>query len=114
MTVKNPLEARDAVTHYEVEEVFSYKNKSFSLVRVTLETGRTHQIRVHMANIGHPVLGDKTYGVELENIWAQKYLGLARQFLHAWKLHFCLDGDDYDFTAELKPDLQQALNILRD
>ncbi|MBP7822757.1 RluA family pseudouridine synthase, partial [Candidatus Gracilibacteria bacterium] len=76
MTVKNPLEARDAVTHYEVEEVFSYKNKSFSLVRVTLETGRTHQIRVHMANIGHPVLGDKTYGVELENIWAQKYLGL--------------------------------------
>ncbi len=113
MTVKNPLEPRDAVTHYEIEEVFCYKNKSFSLVRVTLETGRTHQIRVHMSTIWHPVLGDKTYGIESENMWAEKHLGLARQFLHAWRLHFCLDGNDYNFTAELKPDLQQALDVLR-
>ena len=42
-------------------------------MEVTLETGRTHQIRVHMANIGHPVIGDKTYGIDSENSWAQKY-----------------------------------------
>jgi 23S rRNA pseudouridine1911/1915/1917 synthase len=54
MTVKNPVEGREAVTHYRVVEVFQYEWKTLSLIEVTLETGRTHQIRVHMANIGHP------------------------------------------------------------
>mgnify|MGYP000343636534 CR=1 FL=1 len=73
MTIKNPVEPREAITHYEVEKVFQYDKKTLSLVRVTLETGRTHQIRVHMTNIGHPVIGDKTYGIASENEWAKKH-----------------------------------------
>lgn len=114
MTVKNPVEWRDAVTHYQVTEVFQYEWKKFSLVEINLETGRTHQIRVHMANIWHPVLGDKTYGIDTENEWAQKYFWLQRQFLHAWKLHLILDEKEYNFIAPLKDDLEKVLSILRD
>ncbi len=113
MTVKNPLEWRQAVTHYKVIDVFEYLGKKLSLVEVTLETWRTHQIRVHMATIGHPVLGDKTYGLEVENIWAQKNLWLERQFLHAWKLHFTLDDTVYEFTAPLKKDLDASIRALK-
>lgn len=113
MTIKNPIEWREAITHYKVVEVFEYEWKKLSLVEVTLETGRTHQIRVHMANIGHPVLGDKTYGIESENIWAKKNLWLERQFLHAWKLYFLLDNKKYEFIGPLKADIEKALKILR-
>jgi 23S rRNA pseudouridine1911/1915/1917 synthase len=114
MTVKNPVEGREAVTHYKVSEVFYYEWKKLSLIEVTLETGRTHQIRVHMNNIGHPVLGDKTYGIESENIWAQQRFWLERQFLHAWKLHLVLDEKEYNFTAPLKEDIEKVLKIIRD
>ena len=113
MTIKNPIEWREAITHYKVSKVFEYEGKKLSLVEVTLETGRTHQIRVHMANIGHPVLGDKTYGIESENEWAKKYLWIERQFLHAWKLQFTLEGEEYDFIAPPKSDLERALGILK-
>lgn len=113
MTIKNPVEWRDAITHYKTVETFQYEWKKLSLVEVTLETGRTHQIRVHMANIGHPVLGDKTYGIESENIWAKKYFWLERQFLHAWRLRLTLDGKEYNFIAPLKPDLEKVLTILK-
>ncbi len=112
MTIKNPVEGREAVTHYRISQVYEYAWKKFSLLEVTLETGRTHQIRVHMANIGHPVLWDEKYGYESDNIWARKHLGLWRQFLHAWKLHFTLDNKEYSFIGELKPDLREALKIL--
>lgn len=75
---------RDAVTHFEVEKLFD----GYALLRVTLETGRTHQIRVHLAAIDLPVAGDPTYGKAGE-------LGLDRQFLHAARLAF-----DHPFTAE--------------
>lgn len=114
MTVRNPVEGREAVTHYKVLEVLQYEWKTLSLVEVTLETGRTHQIRVHMANIGHPVLGDKTYGVESENAWAQKHFWLERQFLHAWKLQLVLDEKEYNFLAPLKADIEKVLKIIRD
>lgn len=114
MTVKNPVEWRDAVTHYRVTEVFEFGWKKFSLIEITLETGRTHQIRVHMTNIWHPVLGDKTYWIDGENEWAQKYFWLQRQFLHAWKLHLILDKIEYNFTAPLKEDLEKVLSTLRD
>lgn len=67
---------KEAITHYSVIEHFS----SGSLVRLRLETGRTHQIRVHMRHIGHPLLGDELYGGSLEHI--------KRQALHSWRLEF--------------------------
>jgi 23S rRNA pseudouridine1911/1915/1917 synthase len=72
---------RRSVTHYEVLE----EGEAMSLLEVTLETGRTHQIRVHLSHLGHPVMGDRTYGGTSE---ASKSLGLDRPFLHAWKLTF--------------------------
>jgi 23S rRNA pseudouridine1911/1915/1917 synthase len=113
MTIKNPLEWREATTHYKVVEVFQYEWKKLTLVEVTLETGRTHQIRVHMANIGHPVLGDEKYGIDSENLWAKKHFWLERQFLHAWKLHFVLDGKEYNFIGDPKSDLLITLALLR-
>lgn len=114
MTIKNPVEWREAITHYEVKKIFQYEWKKLSLIEVTLETGRTHQIRVHMANIGHPVLGDKTYGIESENVWAQKHFWLERQFLHAWRLSFVLDEKEYNFMAPLKIDIQKVMTLLGD
>lgn len=113
MTTRNPLEWREAITHYKVREIFQYGGKKMTLVEVNLETGRTHQIRVHMANIGHPVLGDKTYWIEWENLWAEKHFWLERQFLHAWKLHFILDKKEYSFEGVLKPDLKKTIDILK-
>jgi 23S rRNA pseudouridine1911/1915/1917 synthase len=71
---------REAVTHFELERAFPRT----TLLRVRLETGRTHQIRVHLAAIGHPVCGDAQYGGGP----CGKALGLTRQFLHAAKLVF--------------------------
>lgn len=113
MTIKNPVEWREAVTHYKVVSLFQFEWKKLSLLEVTLETGRTHQIRVHMANIGHPILWDEKYGIESENIWAKKNFWLERQFLHAWKLHFRLEEEEYGFTAPLKPDLEKTLEYLK-
>jgi len=75
----------------------------YTLLEVRPETGRTHQIRVHLAAIGYPVVGDATYGV--------KSAHLSRQFLHASRLGFKLPatGEYIEFTSELPPDLVQAL-----
>jgi 23S rRNA pseudouridine1911/1915/1917 synthase len=95
---------RDARTHFEVLEGLSRD----SLLRVTLETGRTHQIRVHMQAIGHPVVGDPTYG------GADRY-GLERQFLHAARLAFThpITGESVDIRSDLPADLAQALALAR-
>ena len=91
---------RDARTEYKV---IKYVGNS-SLIEVRLETGRTHQIRVHLAAIGYPVVGDVIYGV--------KSAFIARQFLHAHRLGFKLpSSNEYkEFTSELPPDLEQALS----
>jgi len=112
MTIKNPIEWREAITHYRILEVFQYEWKTLSLAEVKLETWRTHQIRVHMANIWHPVIGDTTYGITSENSWTQKHFWLTRQFLHAWKLSFILEWEKYEFIWPLKKDLKQVLRIL--
>lgn len=103
------LEARDALTHYEVLEYL--REDDATLVKVQIITGRTHQIRVHFASIGYPVVGDKVYGTESVNEkFASKY-GLQRQFLHAWKLKFRVPEDDKDteFTGKIPEDLARIL-----
>jgi 23S rRNA pseudouridine1911/1915/1917 synthase len=91
---------REARTHFEIERLLP----ATALVRVALETGRTHQIRVHMAAIGHPVSGDPQYGT------AGEY-GLTRQFLHAARLAFAhpVTGAGVDVSSELPDDLRRAL-----
>jgi 23S rRNA pseudouridine1911/1915/1917 synthase len=92
--------AREARTHFVLERAFA----DTSLLRVRLDTGRTHQIRVHMKAIGHPVLGDPEYGTP-------DVLGLTRQFLHASRLAFDhpLSGERIEVLSPLPADLQSAL-----
>jgi 23S rRNA pseudouridine1911/1915/1917 synthase len=92
--------AREARTHFEVLRLLPQA----ALLRVRLETGRTHQIRVHLAAIGHPVCGDPQYGV------AGRY-GLERQFLHAERLAFAhpVTGEPIDVVSPLPADLEAAL-----
>jgi 23S rRNA pseudouridine1911/1915/1917 synthase len=95
---------REAVTHFEVVERLA----GASLLRVRLETGRTHQIRVHLAAIGHPVLGDARYG-------GPRRYGLARQFLHSARLGFehPFTGKRLELESELPEDLAAALEQAR-
>lgn len=98
---------KHAVTHYELLEAFRHA----SLLEVGLETGRTHQIRVHMAALRHPCVGDPTYGAD--PTLAAK-LGLERQWLHAMGLGFIHPGtgDHVHFESTYPEDLQQALDRL--
>ncbi|MBC7443656.1 MAG: RNA pseudouridine synthase, partial [Ramlibacter sp.] len=100
---------KDSVTHYETLEAF----RSASLLEVHLETGRTHQIRVHMAAQQHPCVGDAMYGAD-PSITAR--LGLTRQWLHAKQLAFFHpDSRDWvTFNTEYPADLAHALDVLRD
>ncbi len=92
-------EGREARTRYHVIKYIG----NYTLLEVRTETGRTHQIRVHLKAIGYPVVGDATYGV--------KSTYLSRQFLHACRLGFHLPstGEYVEFTSDLPPDLEQAL-----
>lgn len=98
---------REAVTYFEVEKRFV----DATLVNVNLETGRTHQIRVHMNYIKHPVAGDPVYGGKGK---LSEHLGLKRQFLHSIKLSFNhpVTGENLMFEDDLPEDLRSALNIL--
>ncbi|HEY3758772.1 MAG TPA: RluA family pseudouridine synthase [Solirubrobacteraceae bacterium] len=91
---------REARTHFTIDRSLA----GYTLLRVRLETGRTHQIRVHMQAIGHPVAGDPEYGAPGE-------LGLERQFLHAARLAFDhpLSGERIEVHSALPEDLAQAL-----
>jgi 23S rRNA pseudouridine1911/1915/1917 synthase len=93
---------REAVTHFEVERLLD----KHALLDVRLETGRTHQIRVHLGAIGLPVVGDPVYGVPDEQ--------LKRQFLHAWRLAFPhpASGEPVEVESHLPPELQAALERL--
>ncbi len=96
---------REAVTHYKVLERFG----QYTLVECTLETGRTHQIRVHMSYINHSIVGDKTYGIKNERF------NLSGQLLHAKTLGFIhpRTGDMMEFNSELPEDFSEVLDVLR-
>ena len=95
-------EPREARTHFEIERLLP----DAALLRVVLETGRTHQIRVHLAAIGHPVCGDPQYGTTGR-------FGLTRQFLHAARLAFPhpVTGSEIDVRSHLPEDLRRALAV---
>ncbi len=98
---------RSAITHFEVREQLG----AYSLLRVKLETGRTHQIRAHMAAIGHPVCGDQAYGGRASG----SALGLMRQFLHSSQMVFSHPVTRERVLCESKPpaDLHRALDAAR-
>lgn len=101
-------DGKHSITHYETLEAFP----AASLVEVVLETGRTHQIRVHFSAFRHPLVGDTMYGADPK--LAAK-LGLERQWLHAMRLSFehPTKGHMVDFSSEYPADLAHALELLR-
>jgi 23S rRNA pseudouridine1911/1915/1917 synthase len=102
-------DGKPSVTHYETLEAHRFA----SLLQIHLETGRTHQIRVHMAALKHPCVGDLTYGAD--PVLARR-VGLERQWLHAVELGFehPETGEHVTFSSTYPDDLQQALDTLRD
>ncbi len=110
MSVKSKR-AKEAVTEWEVLENF----KNHTLVRVKILTGRTHQIRVHFSSIGHPVLGDKTYGRKTYLEIEKKKIHIPRQMLHAHVLEFShpITGELLHFEVPMPEDMKNILKILR-
>ncbi|MDP4008003.1 MAG: RluA family pseudouridine synthase [Candidatus Peregrinibacteria bacterium] len=116
------IESKDALTHYEVLEYLGDETAKKSpdsgtfakatLLKVRIITGRTHQIRVHLSSIGHPVIGDNMYGNDDVNEYFKGKYGLERQFLHAWRLKFRIPGEEKDteFIGEIPADLQKVLD----
>ncbi len=112
---------KDAITHYEPINLLA--QEKLSLIKCTLETGRTHQIRVHMAHIGCPILGDQTYGNNTNKI-ATKFLknkvmqdrlnNFTRQWLHASNIKFVhpVTGKLMEFTSEPAEELKEILELL--
>jgi 23S rRNA pseudouridine1911/1915/1917 synthase len=102
-------DGKNSITHYETLEAHRFA----SLLEIHLETGRTHQIRVHMAALKHPCVGDLTYGAD--PVLARR-VGLERQWLHAVRLGFEHPdtGEYVEFASDYPADLQQALDALRD
>jgi len=98
---KTRTQAREAVTEYRLEKRY----EKYDLLCVTPKTGRTHQIRVHLASLGHPVVGDRTYS-------SKKYFGRnqpTRQLLHAEELSFSLAGKKYDFNSPMPEDMAEFI-----
>jgi len=100
-------DGRPAVTHYDTLEAF----RAASLTEIKLETGRTHQIRVHMAAVRHPCVGDRLYGAD--PVLAAR-LGITRQWLHAVRLGFAHPADSrwVEFTSDYPVDLAASLDLL--
>jgi 23S rRNA pseudouridine1911/1915/1917 synthase len=107
---------RPSVSIYRVRKRF----ERFTLLNVELKTGRTHQIRVHLAWLKHPVVGDEAYGTGRDKTIPDHQLrsavaGLGRQFLHAEQLGFRHPGtgEEMRFTAQLPPELNAVLNEIK-
>lgn len=100
-TRTGPSKMREAKTHYKVVEYFD----DGALLELRPVTGRTHQIRVHLASIGHPIIGDMVYSNRSKLI--------DRQALHAAKLSFIFDGEPYTFNCPLPDDMKKLIETLR-
>lgn len=106
---------REAITHYVVQKRIDSKLGKFTLLEVRIDTGRTHQIRVHLASLGHPVVGDTLYGAPRElrakNV---SVVSLSRNFLHAEKLELQQPstGEGLSFSRSLPPELREFLHRL--
>ncbi len=118
----NLINGRPALTRYKVIESYRY----MSLLEVALHTGRTHQIRVHLSQIGFPIVGDSQYGIRASRLFGQlprelpdevkeTIRGISRQMLHAYSLGFTHPetGEDLHFEVELADDFAGVLSILR-
>jgi 23S rRNA pseudouridine1911/1915/1917 synthase len=125
MTTRRP-DGRSAVSHIKVLERLATRYGAFTLVEVRIETGRTHQIRVHMQSLGHPVVGDTLYGApraivpvarkgEIEHPTEEPIAGLERNFLHAAHLEFAhpQTGEALTIDAPLPAELEEFLRWLR-
>ena len=106
---KKSQKIKKAITYYQVLK--RYKN--YTLLKIKPLTGRTHQIRVHLASIGFPIVGDKVYGKKLEIENKKRKKIVSRLFLHAQRIKFFgLNGEVYDFSAPLPLDLKEILSEL--
>lgn len=105
--------AKEAITHFKVLSCFASEGgRHLSLVRLKLETGRTHQIRVHMAHIGHPLVGDALYGAEGEGEGGQSHI--SRPALHSWRMSFLqpLAGKEIKIEAPLPQDFLDLIGTV--
>jgi 23S rRNA pseudouridine1911/1915/1917 synthase len=121
--VDDPMGRKSAEARTEFWRVATRASEpAMSLLRLQAHTGRLHQLRVHLAHLGHPVIGDKIYGPDpnlylkfIAEGWTaehQRILGLPRHALHAHELHFPWDGQDMTFAAPLPEDMQALVDQL--
>lgn len=104
---KNMKMVKEAITHYQPIKVFQHQIYYFSLINLLPQTGRTHQLRVHLANMGHPIVGDQLYGPN------KNPFGLERQFLHAESIEFSLgSGKRIKIAADLPDELKKVIKLL--
>ncbi|MCL1858978.1 MAG: RluA family pseudouridine synthase [Oscillospiraceae bacterium] len=103
---------REAVTHYEVIGRYNYKNNNYTHIKLKLETGRTHQIRVHMSHLGHPVIGDEVYGNKNIN---KNFAFLNGQCLHSKSIEFVhpVTGENIFIESDLPEYFEKALALIQ-
>jgi 23S rRNA pseudouridine1911/1915/1917 synthase len=106
---------REAITHYVVQRRIDSRFGKFTLLEVQIDTGRTHQIRVHLASLGHPVVGDVLYGAPRELRDGGESISLSRNFLHAAALQFAhpRSGEALSFSRQLPGELERFLAGLK-
>lgn len=120
LTYENKIQ--EAITHYECLEYFEipvssgkYPTSRYSLVELSPETGRFHQLRKHMAHIFHPIIGDRPHGCNKQNRFWKEHFHLTEMLLHAYRLSFYYPNNSYIFiSAFLSGPFTRALTILRE